>query len=333
MEAAMKRIILLATLLILAVPFMATAKSYRIATVPWAGWSPVHVAQEKGFWKDQGLDIKVLNHQDIAQVYDFFKTKQVDITFFMMGTAVKWYTEGTPVTVLAETDWSHGGDKIIVRKGVDVKTLKGTPLGVYFDDPSIRFFLNKYLLATGNNISNFKVTEMEPKNLADNFIVKRFDIIVCFDPEAIRAAKEGNGEAIASTATYEGCMPEGMVMLKDVYKETPKEDLEKLLKGWVRAVKWTKDPANWKEYMTILNTVTFKGMDPLSEKDLTDMMGSVKIHDKTTQFERNKTGGGLTAFLEEMKAFFEANKMMKQDFSTADLFDNSVIMKVLQDEK
>ena len=35
-------------------------KQILIGVIPWIGWTPFVVAEEKGFFKDEGLDVKVV---------------------------------------------------------------------------------------------------------------------------------------------------------------------------------------------------------------------------------------------------------------------------------
>ena len=58
-----------------------------------------------------------------------------------------------------------------------------------------------------------------------------FKVIVSYDPDALRAEREGNGRVVATSATYEGCIPEGMMVPNDVLKKIPHEDLAKILNG------------------------------------------------------------------------------------------------------
>jgi hypothetical protein len=59
------------------------------------------------------------------------------------------------------------------------------------------------------------------------------------------------------------------------------------------------------------------------------MLDSVRIHDAGMLWERNKTGGGLSAWLRELKTMLKENSMLKKDFRPEDIFDNEIIMQVL----
>lgn len=325
----MKRTLVLSVIFVLILSGMAHARTYKIGVVPWAGWSPAHVADVKGFWEEQGIDVKVFNFASNMATNTALQNKRIDIGFDMIGTAIGLYLEGLPVVVIAETDWSHGGDKIIVKKDLEVADLKGKPVGVYLNQPSVAYFLNQYFTTIGLKISDVRMVEMETNVLADKFIAGLFKITVSYDPDALRAEREGNGNVVATSATYAGSIPEGMMALEDNLKSIPKEDLIKILKGWVKAATWTQDPVNWKEYMEILNTHTFKDDAPYSETDLQDMVAAVRIHEATRLLERNQDSGGLYTYLNNLKAFLAANNMLKKNFNPEEIFDNSAIVEAL----
>ncbi len=325
----MKRIAVLAIVLCLAFAGLAHARTYKIAVVSWAGWSPCHVADAKGFWKSEGVDVQVITTTDPLQTINLFRQKLVDMAFDMLGSVVGLHMEGLPVSIVAETDWSHGGDKIIVKKDADMSKLSSLPVGVYFDKPSVTYFLGLYLSAVGINLSTTRVIEMESDTLADNFIDGRFGIIVNYDPAALRAERQGNGKTVATSATYEGSIPEGVMAMNDVLKTIPHEDLVKILKGWIRAAEWVNNSANWKEYMEILNARTFPNDPPYSEKDLKEMVDAVRIHDKDMLMQRNMTEGGLYAYLGDLKTFLRNNQRLTKDFDVGDIFNNRAIMDAL----
>ncbi len=325
-----RRIVILIGILCLGIAFSAQAETYQIATVPWAGWSPVHVAQAKGFWKEAGVEVRVFNVADPMEVLQLFQEGLVDMAFAMMGTAVGHYMNGIPLVIVAETNWSHGGDKIIVKKAQAPAQLAQKPIGVYFNVPSVTFFLHQYLASEGIKLADTRILEMAPDLLADHFIAGQLGTIVCYDPHALRAVRQGNGRVVATSASYEGCIPEGMMMLRKRFESVPQADLTAIFQGWIQAVQWCQDPDNWKEYMQILNQQTFKGMAPYSETDLKAMVAAVRIHDPRRQLERNIHRGGLHRYLKEMHAFLSANGMLKKDFSPKALFENEAIVQALK---
>ncbi len=66
------------------------------------------------------------------------------------------YMDGVPLTLVCETDWSHGGDKILIKKDTDLSEIKGKTIGVYLNMPSVTFFLNQYLANSSGDTPSFR---------------------------------------------------------------------------------------------------------------------------------------------------------------------------------
>jgi len=310
----------------------ADAKTYKIAILNRAAWSPANVAEAKGFWKDQGIDIKVIVCANPLQLFTLFKENRIDIAFDLIGNSIGYYMNGLPVRIIAETDWSYGSDKIIVKKDIDPAVLKSKPVGVHANTPAILYFLNRYLSGAGQKMSDIRIAEMEADTLASHFIAGYFGMIACYDPEATRAEKDGKGKTAASSASYEGIIPEGMIALEDTLTAIPKDDLVRILKGWIKAVKWSQNPSNLKEYLDIMGQQTLKDKK-YSETELKNMLSGFRIHDLRMQTERNADGGGLALYLDDVKRFLEENRMLKKDFSPKAIFDNRAIIEAVKSEK
>lgn len=309
----------------------AQARTYRIGTHHWIGFSANDVAQAKGFWKAQGVDVELINFTSEQDALNALVNGRVDIGFQMIGTWVGYYLGGSPLTLIAEVDWSHGGDKVIVKKDVDIKKLKGKPFGVYMDNPAVLFFLNKYLTANGLGLSDVRIIGgLEAKELADSFIFNRLKGLVLYNPQAIRAEKEGNGKVVGTTASYPGCMPEGAAVRTDKLKDIPQEYFSKIFKGWLEAVKWIKNKANWDEYKKILNSSTFESYPPFSDEELMEMYEGVRIHDRDMLLKRNKDGGELYAWLKELRTMLKESGRLTKDFEPEKIFDNTLITGFLK---
>ncbi len=307
---------------------LAEGDVYKIGMIHWIGYSPLNVADVKGFWK--GIDVEVVNFGNNRELNIALHKKQIHIALDMMGSWIGMHVRGVPLTIIGETEWSHGGDKIIVRKGFDPSGLKGNPVGVYLNKPSVTYFLDQYFRSNSLKLSDVRLIEVEPETMSDKFIKGQFALIVNYDPQALRAEREGNGVIAATSADYPGCIPDGFVARTDVLRTIPEESLAKFFEGWVKAVKWSKDEANWNEYRKILNEKTFEGEKPYSDKDLRGMLASVRIHNAKRQLERNRDGGGLISYLVKLKAFLKANGKLGRGYQPESVFDNEVIVRVLK---
>ncbi len=308
-----------------------TGPTYRIGNASWIGWSIMNVAQEKGFWEEQGIHIEVNTYLGDEAFTNSLLTGKSDFIFSVVGKVVSLYMKGKLATILYETNWSHGGDYIIIKKGVNLSNNKDKPIGIYDDQPTTRYFLQKYLTTQELKVSHFRIVSLNPRDLAKQFIAGRLTAIVHFEPFSIQAVEKGEGEIVATTASYEGIMPECMYGLSSRIKEIPREDLKKILYGMIKASQWINDSKNWPEYQEILNTHTFADQETFSEKELRKMFDGVIIHNPRQLYQRNKTDGGLYSYLKTLKAFLMENGRLKKDFTVKDIFDNQYIIETLDE--
>lgn len=307
----------------------AAAGPYKIATVAWIGWSPLHVAMEKGFWRDRGLDVTVVTYDDPIVILEAMKAGKIDFAMDMVGSLVGIYMRGEPVVAIAETNWSHGGDKIIIRKGDRLNRHMGGAIGVFLDQPSCLFFLGRYLQTVGRQLRDFRIVEINPRDLSAQFIAGRLPIIVNYEPWADNALNRGNGMALATSATFPGCIPECLWAYRDTLQTLPAGAVQDLLHGWIKAVQWLQTPENQAAYFNILRSRTFKDEKGLSHEELSRMIGEVVIHNAVQLKERNRDGGGLQLYLAALKQFLAQNGRLQKDWQPADLFDNHDLMRVL----
>lgn len=327
---------LLRTALVLLVAALAVTaadvqpRTYRIGMCPWIAWSPMHVAEAKGLWKKQGIDVLVINQLGEEEHTAAIENKRVDLGMDMIGNFIGMHQKGTDIAILGELDWSHGGDKVIV-KDAKAGTRKGDTIGIYHNDPAVLMLLDRYLAERKLRLADVTIAEYDPEQLTGHFITGRFSTIISYDPHAMQVERDG-GVALASTARYPGCMPEGLGGRRDVIATIPREDLAKILIGWLDGVKWMHDPANRAEYLQILNQKTFGGPSAYTAEEVQKMLANVRIHDSATLLSRNTDPAALPAFVDDVRRMMGDNGLLKREFSASALVDTRVLVEVLERE-
>lgn len=306
---------------------IANARTLRIGVVPWAGFSPAHVADEKGFWKSLGIDVEIVGYENNDNMKRALIYKRIDFAIDVPGVWIDLFMQEIPVIILAETDWSFGGDKLIIKKNMNPASLKGQTVGV-FSNAAIPL-LHKYLTENNLALSDVRLIEQSLEELPNNFISGRFKAVVCSDPFALQLEKEEHGTLAATSATYPGCITDSFAARTDVLKYIPKGDVINIFKGWIKAVDWLDDKSNEKEYFDILNKRTFESDSPYSETELKKILSGVRIHNAAMLTKENHENGGMSVYLKEFRAMLKENNMLKKDFSPQDIFDNTAIMDAL----
>jgi NitT/TauT family transport system substrate-binding protein len=247
----------------------------------------------------------------------------------MAGSLVGVYQEGEPVVALAETNWSHGGDQIVVRRGTTLRQQVGRPLGVFLKLPSCLYFLGLHLRERGLRLDQFRIVEINPEDLSAQFAAGRLPAIVNYEPWVRRASALPSARVVATSADYPGCIPECLWSYRSTLDRVPDQDVVGLLAGWIKAARWAAEVANREEYRAILNRRTFVDHRTLSPVRLDGMLANVRIHQPAELWERNRDGGGLCAYLRDLREFLRENGLLRRDYRPEDILDNRYLLRAL----
>lgn len=296
-----------------------SAERVRLAISAWAAWTPALAGEAQGLWRDLGIDAEVTVMANDDEVRRALAEGRTDLSLAMIGNHVGGILAGQDLVILGETDWSHGGDKVVMRRGVKPADLRGTTVGIYLDLPSVRFFLYRALAANGLSDADVQIAEVvDTAALSDAFVDGKYPLIVNFDPEALRAVREGDGRVLASSATFSGVIPEGFAMRRGALSS---EVLERFFRGWFAAVAWSREPTNWPTYAALMRAKSFTTRT--SEADLLTMVASVRIHDGKVAVERNAPGGGLDQYLKDLGEYLRAGGKLPATWDAKHVVDTT----------
>lgn len=271
------KVLILVLLILLNSVVLAQDRVYKVGTVNWIGWSFLDVAQEKGFWEELGVNVEVIQFDDGTYMHDMFRLGQIDFTMNMLAQGVDRVLDGEEVVFLGIFDWSSGGDKLIKNKDIDLFSYDDKVIGVYLQDSGLKFMAYKYLIDNGFDFDQFRFVYINPKDMLEQFRLKRIAMMISFGIYANEAINSLNGEELISSAQIEGIIPEGLCINQKTLDEIDKGDLVKIIKGILLAIRWMKAEGNWLEFRQILNERTFKYEKEVDERTLRAMLADVRI--------------------------------------------------------
>jgi NitT/TauT family transport system substrate-binding protein len=175
------------------------AQAPKVIKVGYTGGlceGPVHIASERGFFKDEGLDVELVKLEPGAN-FEAIAAAQIDASFGLLATLIQPLSNGLPIKIT--TGLHTGCDKVLVKPDSGIKTaadLKGKKIGVPSLTSSPIMFTRRALAAAGVKVGD-KDSEVEflvftnaelPLALDRGAI----DAIGANDPVASLAAKKNN---------------------------------------------------------------------------------------------------------------------------------------------
>lgn len=265
------------------------SRPLRIAYTHWFACVPLGIADDKQFWHDAGIDVQLRGYQTSQEVIAALSAGEVDIGYDMLATWVDVAQRGVPITIVAETDWSNGGDKLLVRAGMSLAAQKGRPIAVCVRSSATMMFLREALARDHLGLPDFPIIEVpEQEKGLELFKVGKVDTVVTNEPWASRIEAAG-ATTLATTADFPGIAPEGFAVRVGQVDDAR---LQRFFKAWFRAVAFLHDPANAAAVANIASIYAFAGTEAITPSDVATYAKITPVHDAAAALRSNDLASG-----------------------------------------
>ena len=172
----------------------ASGAAASIGITTWIGNTPLYIAQEKGFFKDLGLEVKIKVFDTVAQAFPAFTSGQLDGLAPVTSEAVTLAAKGVDFKIVTVEDTSVGADVILARNSIkSIKDFKGNKIAVELGGIG-HFFLLQILAEAGLTGKDVTLINTPPDAAAAAFQAGKVDIAYSYSPfsdKAIAAQKDG----------------------------------------------------------------------------------------------------------------------------------------------
>lgn len=208
-------------------------------TVPiasWPGYEYLHLAQEKGLDKPQGLALKTPGFpdpQDIVKAYEQGRFPIAQLTTVEAVDLCNRVPKRCPVVVLI-LDESRGGDKVAVRRSLgSIPALRGRRVGV---TPSTLgpYVLSRALAVHGMGLRDVRIVAMPLADMGRRLSSREIDGAAFFPPFSDEVLANGTAVEAFTSAEIPGEIFDVLVVDPAFYR-THVDALARLLRVWQQA--------------------------------------------------------------------------------------------------
>lgn len=206
----------------------------------WVGYGPLYIAQDQGFFKDEGLSVDLVKMEDPKTRMPAMIAGRIDMAVTTIDTVLNFYSPKHPLTYLFALDESAGGDGIVADKDIKtIKDLKGKK--VAFAEGSVsQFFLGALLHDNGMKFSDVDAVNMTAGDAGAAFVAGRVQAAVTWEPWLTRGKQTDHGHLLIDSTKTPGLIVDIAVSTDD-WAKAHQADLKKLYKAWAKAVAWQKE--------------------------------------------------------------------------------------------
>jgi len=282
----------------------------------------VLIAEQKGFFKDEGLDVSVKYFPSGGDLMTAFVGGSVD--FGSAGTipVVTLRARPFPLKVIAQMSDISGAQQLIVKQNVkSLDELKGKKIGVMLGTASEAFY-KSIIKSYGLDASGMTVINMAPTDMTTAFVRGDVEAIVLWEPAAAKARSLGKGKILLSgTTDFRGAAPAPKRVYGDhallfANEKTLQKEPDEAV-AVVKALRKASDfiQNNRKEAVAILAKVY--ELEPQDIEAILDMNRySLELDDRLVQD------------LDTLSAFLVDSKRIPAGSDPRKMIDSSVLKKV-----
>src|SRR5699024_10993698 len=109
----------------------ADSPTVKLGISSWIGYGPIFVAEEKGFFKQEGVDVELRRIEKVADRRSALAAGAIKGFPTTVDTQVSTAAAGVPVIQVVALDDSYGADGIVARKDINsIEDLKGQDVGL-----------------------------------------------------------------------------------------------------------------------------------------------------------------------------------------------------------
>ncbi|QHW32468.1 ABC transporter substrate-binding protein [Paenibacillus rhizovicinus] len=288
----------------------------RVAYNQWVGSAGLFIADSKGYFKDAGIDVKLIEFASPTEATQALLSDNVDIALTTLDTAVmvKSNEASKNLKVFSLTDLSSGADGIVADK--DIKTiadLKGKTVAATIGAVN-HFLLDHALKQAGLSESDVKLSNVAPEQTGPLFMSGKVDAAVTWEPYLSQSMAKG-GNLLFSTKEAPDLIIDGMVASENLIQDHGSE-IRKLVDAIDKGTQFYYSDTD--EAATIVG----EKLDA-SKDDVKSMMDGVKLIPQS-EVKLKMTDGlsSLEQHAQDFSSFFLDKKLIKNDIKAPDLFDN-----------
>lgn len=224
----------------------ADAGSLKLAHSTWVGYGPFYIARDKGFFKDEGVDVELVIMEDTPIKMGALMAGQIDLVASTVDEFPIYMKPGKMLHYVLAVDNSKGGDGVVANKDItSIADLKGKK--VAFEQGSVsQFFLNALLKDAGMTEADIEPVNMAATDAGVAFAAKQVDAAVTWEPALSQGAKSEHGHMLLTSADKPGLITDVVATTAETAVEK-KDDIAAFVRAWYKAVDYSRsnpDDAN-----------------------------------------------------------------------------------------
>ena len=266
-----------------------------ISFTTWIGYAPMFIADEKGIFEKNGVDVDIQVIESAADIKTALAANSIQGAAQTVDTQVMGTGSGIETTQVLAMDTSDGGDGIVCKneyKSLD--DLVGKKVALNTSGGASLFYFNYLIAEAGYKMDDFDIQNMSSGDAGSAFVGGKVDAAVTWEPWLTNAKKTDFGTVLYDSSTAPGVICDTLGFSTEFVEKYPKT-VQAICDSWFDALDMLDAEETHEECMNIMADKLGMTMEELEAS-----INTVTYYDR----DKNKSyvGGGELQKMSEYAA-------------------------------
>lgn len=279
------------------------APPVRIAINPWPGYEFLFLAREKGYFREEGVAVDLVELESLSDARRALERGTVDgmATTLIEVLQARARSQLMPKVVLI-ADFSSGADVIVAGAGINgIEHLRGRRIGTEVASLGM-FILARALEQAGLGLDDVTVVPMSQRHIEQAFSEGAIDAAVTYPPFSVSLLKRPGLSRIFDTRAMPREVIDVVSIDSRLLDERPR-DMAAIIRAWNRAVVYSQDhPDEAHAIMARRIGITVE--------EFRDSLNGIHILSEEEQREMFEPGGVLDTVAAKVETLLRASGQM-----------------------
>ena len=210
----------------------------RMGIEPWIGYGPWYIAEQKGYFKKNGIDVKIINFSTDAERESAFVSGKTDVSNMPTHAALLFEQQGVAAKVALLEDESLTADAVLAKPPVtSIKDLKGQKVG--YEEGTTSDILIHYALAqNGMSATDIQKVPTPAADVGNALLAGKLGAGVTYEPYITAVLDANKGfKRIYNAGVDPGLISDVLVAHNSMIDNDPGQ-IEALVKSWQEAIQF-----------------------------------------------------------------------------------------------
>jgi len=212
------------------------SSTIRMATQPWIGYGAWYVAEDQGYFGDNGITVEQSTFSNDSDLTASFVSGSVDVANVSTHAAMRLLQQGLDIKVIMIEDVSEKADAILAPKDVtSITDLAGKSVA-YEQGSTSDLLLNYALQSEDMTLDDINAVPLNASDAGAALISGQVDAAVTYEPYITTALGEDSDLNLLYTAGEQPGLVSDVLIASTDYIDGHKKELTALVKSWGQGI-------------------------------------------------------------------------------------------------